>query len=158
MSTHVVPNPLLLSGIVFAGANHQQGIGEATGIDASSGILTALEAASLDLESARLVVLSACDTGTGLHHRGQEVQGLRWGFRAAGAKSLVTSLWLSNDAVTRKLMRGFYEALTTKRHAGDLFEGAEALRSAQLARVEREARLKLRKPGTWANFVFSGLY
>ncbi len=120
--------------------------------------MTALEAAGLDLTSARLVVLSACDTGTGLQNRGQEVQGLRWGFRAAGAKSLVTSLWLSNDVVTRKLMSGFYASLVAKTHAGDLFEGAEALRAAQLLRVKSEARLKLRRPGTWANFVFSGLY
>lgn len=157
-SALVVPNPLLLSGIVFAGANRQTSPGGAPDIDGSSGILTALEMAGLDLTSARLVVLSACDTGTGLHNRGQEVQGLRWGVRAAGAKSLVTSLWLSNDVVTRKLMSRFYETLVAKKPAGDLFEGAEALRAAQLSRVESESRLKLRKPSTWANFVFSGLY
>jgi CHAT domain-containing protein len=78
--------------------------------------------------------------------------------RAAVAKSLVTSLWRSNDVVTRKMMRGFYESLVGKAHAGDLFEGAESLRKAQLARVAREQRLKLRIPLTWANFIYSGLY
>lgn len=154
----VDPNPLLLSGIVFAGANDEQGLRSGTRGDESSGILTALEAAGLDLGSARLVVLSACDTGTGLHNRGQEVQGLRWGFRAAGAKSLVTSLWLSNDVVTRKMMREFYQSLVGNTHGGDLFRGAESLRAAQLARVKSEQRLGLRKPGTWSTFVFSGLY
>jgi CHAT domain-containing protein len=70
----------------------------------------------------------------------------------------VTSLWRSNDVVTRKLMRAFYRDLAAKTHAGDLFEGAAALRNAQLERVASEQRLTLRKPLTWANFVFSGLY
>ena len=120
--------------------------------------MTALEAAGLDLSASRLVVLSACDTGTGLHRRGQEVQGLRWGFRAAGARSLVTSLWRSNDVVTRKLMKRFYQQLTANADHGDLFQGPASLRSAQLARIASEARLGINKPLTWANFVFSGLY
>lgn len=157
-SIALAPNPLLLSGIVLAGANTKQRLGADADLEASSGILTALEAAGLDLSSSRLVVLSACDTGVGLQHRGQEVQGLRWGFRAAGAKSLVTSLWRSNDVVTRKLMRSFYASLVASTHEADLFEGAAALRSAQLERVASEQRLMLRKPLTWANFVFSGLY
>ncbi|MCP5039706.1 MAG: CHAT domain-containing protein, partial [bacterium] len=157
-SLPVVPNPLLLSGIVLAGANDAKPVGADAREEEASGILTALEAAGLDLSASRLVVLSACDTGTGLHRRGQEVQGLRWGFRAAGAKSLVTSLWRSNDVVTRKLMVSFYRQLVSKTHRGDLFEGPESLRSAQLARISSEARLGLKKPLTWANFVFSGLY
>ena len=156
--TPIAPNPLLLSGIVFAGANGGQRIAEEAKGELTSGILTAYEASGLDLSTSRLVVLSACDTGTGLHRRGQEVQGLRWGFRAAGAKSLVTSLWRSNDIVTRKLMRRLYESLAQTGVSKDLFEGAEALRRAQLDRVAREKRLKLKKPLTWANFVFSGLY
>ncbi len=152
----VVPNPLLLSGIALAGANDP----EATANDGSvGGILTALEASGLDLSAARLVVLSACDTGAGLHHRGQEVQGLRFGFRASGADSLLTSLWRSNDVVTRKLMHDFYSALRTNGASGDdLFQGPRALRAAQLARIESERRLGLTKPLTWANFVFSGVY
>ena len=152
----IVPNPLLLSGIALAGANDPApSAGEAGG----AGILTALEASGLDLSAARLVVLSACDTGAGLHRRGQEVQGLRFGFRASGAQSLLTSLWRSNDAVTRKLMQDFYRALEQPPASGDDgFAGPRALRAAQLARIERERRLGLSRPLTWANFVFSGVY
>jgi CHAT domain-containing protein len=146
-------NPLLLSGIVFAGANRAGRIGSA----AASGILTAYEVAGLDLRPARLVVLSACDTGAGSRERGQEVQGLRWGFRAAGAHALVTSLWRSNDVATRKLMADFYRALEAGGIPNDGFRGAEALRRAQLERVRDERRLELRKPQVWANFVFSGV-
>jgi CHAT domain-containing protein len=149
----IAPNPLLLSGIVLAGAN------QPTRVDAEgqSGILTAYEVASLDLSQAGLVALSACDTGTGLKLRGQEVQGLRWGFRAAGARALVTSLWRSNDVATRRLMAAFYEALAAPQARVDAFRGAEALRRAQLAQIESEQRLGVRRPLLWANFVFSGV-
>jgi CHAT domain-containing protein len=146
-------NPLLLSGIVFAGANRAGRIWS----DRASGILTAHEMAGLDLHEARLVVLSAFDTGAGSRERGQDVQGLRWGFRAAGAHALVTSLWRSNEVATRELMVDFYRALGTGGIPNDGFRGAEALRRAQLERVREERRLELHKPQVWANFVFSGV-
>jgi CHAT domain-containing protein len=146
-------NPLLLSGIVLAGANNPTRID----VEGQGGILTAYEVAGMDLGSAGLVVLSACDTGTGLHLRGQEVQGLRWGFRAAGARALVTSLWRSNDAATRKMMRDFYAALVSDDLADDPLRGAEALRRAQLDQVKDEQRLGVRRPLIWANFIFSGV-
>ena len=138
---------------MFAGANAAGRIGNGE----VSGILTAYEVAGLDLRQARLVVLSACDTGAGSRERGQEIQGLRWGFRAAGARALVTSLWRSNDVATRKLMADFYRALGAGDIPSDGFRGAEALRRAQLERVRDERRLELRKPLVWANFVFSGV-
>jgi CHAT domain-containing protein len=149
----IAPNPLLLSGIAMAGANE----GDRIAAGARSGILTAYEVASLDLRQAGLVVLSACDTGTGLRQRGHEVQGLRWGFRAAGARALVTSLWLSNDVATRELMRAFYTALAAEADPEDPFRGAEALRQAQLAQIRTERLIGLVRPLVWANFVFSGV-
>jgi CHAT domain-containing protein len=149
----IAPNPLLLSGIVLAGANRPTRV-ESEG---ESGILTAYEVAGLDLEAADLVVLSACDTGTGLALRGQEVLGLRWGFRAAGAQALVTSLWRSNDAATSRMMRSFYAALISEDLTVDALRGAEALRRAKLAQLASETRLGIRRPLIWANFIFSGV-
>jgi CHAT domain-containing protein len=143
----VEPHPLLLSGLVFAGANRAP----------DQGILTAYEVAGLDLRRARLVVLSACDTGAGVRRRGQEVQGLRWGFREAGVQALLTSLWRSNDAVTRRLMERFYRELASPDLPSDGFRAAEALRRAQLERVADDARLGLPRPRWWANFVVSGV-
>ena len=150
-SAPIDPDPLLRSGIVLAGANKTARVGE------GGGILTSYEIARLDLGTARLVVLSACDTGTGSERRGQEVQGLRWAFRAAGAHALVTSVWTSNDAVTRELMHDFYAALGSSGAPGGVMRGAQALRHAQLARVEDDRRLGVRRPLLWANFVFSGV-
>jgi CHAT domain-containing protein len=149
----IAPNPLLLSGIVLAGANRPTRVES----EAESGILTAYEVAGLDLQAADLVVLSACDTGTGLALRGQEVLGLRWGFRAAGAQALVTSLWRSNDAATSRMMRSFYAALVSEELKSDALRGAEALRRAKLVQLESETRLGIRRPLIWANFIFSGV-
>jgi CHAT domain-containing protein len=149
----ISPNPLLLSGIVLAGANRPDRV-EAEG---ESGILTAYEVAGLNMRSADLVVLSACDTGTGLALRGQEIQGLRWGFRAAGARALVTSLWRSNDAATRRMMKSFYESLVSAELETDALRGAEALRRAKLEQLASETRLGIRRPLIWANFIFSGV-
>ena len=114
-------NPLLRSGIVLAGVNQQQsGSGE-------DGVLTALEAAGLDLWGTQLVVLSACETGLGEVRNGVGVYGLRRALVLAGSETQVMSLWSVNDESTRDLMVGFYKRL----QAG---EGrAEALRNVQLA-------------------------
>jgi len=80
------------------------------------------------LDAGRLVVLSACESGTG--HRpestGEEYLGLPAGFILAGAKTVVGSLWPVFDPPTALLMVKFYQ---------NLFEGAgiaAALRQAQL--------------------------
>jgi CHAT domain-containing protein len=91
---------LLRSGIAFAGANKRQ-----SGED--DGILTAFEAAALDLWGTKLVVLSACDTGNGEVKNGEGVFGLRRALVLAGAETQVSSLWKADDKVTRKMMERF---------------------------------------------------
>jgi CHAT domain-containing protein len=147
-------NPGLLSGVVFAGVNR----GDPTHADA---ILTATEAAELDLRKAELVVLSACDTGRGRVAGGEGVLGLQRAFQLAGAGAVVASLWKVDDTVTHRLMREFYR---------NLWEGrlpkAEALRQAQLTLLREGATRGVRPPGEesagptppyfWAAFVLSG--
>src|SRR5206468_6839087 len=96
-------NPLLRSGLALAGANN--------GIPSGSGVLTALEAAGLDLWGTKLVVLSACDTGVGEVKAGDGVYGLRRALVLAGAESQVMSLWAVSDRSTRDLVVGYYQAL-----------------------------------------------
>jgi CHAT domain-containing protein len=101
----------------------------------NDGLLTAQQAAVLNLDHTWLVVLSACDTGAGEAQNGEGVIGLRRGFAEAGAQNLLMTLWTAADAETAELMQAFYrEALRT----GDA-PGA-------LARVQRvsleEARRK----------------
>lgn len=134
-------NPLLRSGLAFAGANLR------TVENGEDGILTALEASGLDLWGTKLVVLSACDTGLGQVENGEGVYGLRRAFVLAGAESLVMSLWSVNDYSTRRLMVDYYKNL--KRGMGR----GSALRQVQLNMLKRNPRLH---PFYWANFIQSG--
>jgi len=65
------------------------------------------------LARGRLVVLSACESGTGFAPGsvGEEYLGLPAGFILAGAKSVVGSLWSVSDWPTALLMVAFYRRL-----------------------------------------------
>ncbi len=60
---------------------------------------------------ARLVTLSACETGLSKVLTGDEILGLARGFLSAGAQSLLLSLWTVNDKATTALMKDFYANL-----------------------------------------------
>ncbi len=135
-----IENPLLRSGLALAGANLPRG-----GND--DGILTALEAANLDLWGTRLVALSACDTGVGVVRNGEGVYGLRRAFFLAGAETLVMSLWPVSDVITREMMSGYYAGLKQ-----GLGRGA-ALRRMQVQMLKRPGRAH---PFYWASFIQAG--
>ena len=99
-------NPLLLSGLAFAGAN----LRAAAGADEDDGILTAEEVAGLDLTGVEWAVLSACDTGLGVIRAGEGVLGLRRAFQTAGARTVIMSVWSVEDRATRQWMRALYQA------------------------------------------------
>ncbi len=139
-SSFPIEQPLLRSGLAFAGANRQ-------GAGGDDGILTALEASGLDLWGTELVVLSACETGLGDVTEGEGVYGLRRSLIIAGARSQVMSLWKVDDEATRDLMVDFYRKLSAGQGR------AEALQSAQLAMLQTPARSH---PFYWASFIPSG--
>jgi CHAT domain-containing protein len=111
------------------------------------------------------VVLSACETGLGKAAGGEGLLGLQRAFQAAGARSVIASLWGVSDRATQALMSDFYriawdpEAIVSR---------AEALQRAQLALLN-EGRLRgvgkdaekiaggtRLPPFYWAAFVLSG--
>jgi CHAT domain-containing protein len=98
-------SPLVLSGLVLAGAN-------LPGRD--DGILTAEAFAGLDLSKLDLAVLSACETGLGDVAGGEGVYGLQRAFHLAGTRTVVASLWKVDDEATAVLMRLFYRNLWQK--------------------------------------------
>jgi CHAT domain-containing protein/tetratricopeptide (TPR) repeat protein len=98
-------NPLLLSGLALAGANHRNAAGE----DEDDGIITAEEIASLDLSGTDWAVLSACDTGGGELKAGEGVFGLRRAFQIAGVNTVIMSLWPVEDEMTRQWMKILYQ-------------------------------------------------
>ena len=102
---------LTRSGLLMAGANNAL-MGLELPEDVDNGILTAKEIAGLDLRGMDMVVLSACQTGLG-EITGDGVFGLQRGFKKAGAKSLLMSLWKVEDNATQLLMTRFYANLIT---------------------------------------------
>jgi CHAT domain-containing protein len=139
-ATARIDNPLLRSGLAFAGANLPRTSGD-------DGILTALEAANLNLWGTKLVTLSACDTGIGVVRNGEGVYGLRRAFFLAGGESLVMTLWPVSDLITREMMTGYYAGLKE-----GLGRGA-ALRRMQLQMMKRKGRAH---PFYWASFIQAG--
>ncbi|MDJ1182238.1 CHAT domain-containing protein [Roseofilum casamattae] len=109
----------------------------------SNGYLESREIISLKL-NAELVILSACDTGRG-EITGDGVVGLSRSFIAAGASSIIVSLWQVPDAPTGLLMQKFYQNL----HNG--LDKAQALRQAML-----QTRQEFPNLVNWGAFIFMG--
>ncbi|MEV6304139.1 CHAT domain-containing protein [Actinoplanes sp. NPDC051861] len=130
------------SGLAFAGANAWlAGDPGAT----PEAVLTADRLSVLDLRATEMVVLSACETGLGVTRSAEGVLGLRWACAAAGARSLLISLWKVPDAETREFMEQFYRLLL-----GGMSRSA-ALRATQI-----EQRRRHTDPYFWAAFVLEG--
>ena len=108
------------------------------------GRLEVREVFGLDLH-ARLVVLSACETGLGKLSRGDELVGLQRAFLYAGTPAVVTTLWKVDDRATFELVRAFYTRLES-------MGPVEALRQAQL-----ETMRTFPHPYAWAAFGLTGL-
>ena len=141
-------NPMLLSGLVFAGVNTRRDGASA------DGILTAEEISTLDLRGTELVVLSACETGLGEVTSGEGVLGLQRAFSVAGVRDLVMSLWSVPDATTAELMGGFYGRLLHRREPAS---PEDALRDAQLMILSTNRKNGGHgRPGSWGAFVVAG--
>lgn len=146
----VIEDPMLRSGLFFAGADRaESGTAPAAGL--ADGVLTAYEAAQLNLQGTELVVLSACETGLGKEQNGEGVFGLRRGLQEAGADAVMMSMWSVPDQETRELMTLFYG-----KWLGGL-DKHEALRQAQLEeRTVVRQRYGKDLPYYWGAFVLVG--
>lgn len=104
-----------------------------------------------DLPAARLVILSACETGTGRFQAGEGILNLANGFAYAGAKAMISTLWQVNDRATRQVLQSFYQSLLADQPA------ASALRQAQLAWLDDPSvRASLKSPFFWSGFTYWG--
>jgi tetratricopeptide (TPR) repeat protein len=132
------------SGLLLAGAN-QTLAGRPSSAE-NDGIVTAFEAAALDLRGTDLVVLSACETGLGERSTAGEALGLRRSFHIAGAERVLVSMWSVDDATTTELFRLFYENWLNGKE-----DPYQALRHAA-QKVKRDNP----DPHLWAPFVLYG--
>jgi len=119
-------NPLLLSGLALAGANHR----EAAGPGEEDGILTAEEIAAA----------------------GEGVFGLRRAFQVAGARTLIMSLWSVEDEATREWMKALYQARLEK----GLDTAASVRDASLTVLGRRREAGESTHPFYWAAFVAAG--
>ena len=98
---------------------------------------------------AKLVVLSACNTGQGKILAGEGLMGLSRAFLQAGAGRVICSLWKVDDDATAALMERFY-----KEWERGAVPAATALRRAQ-AHIAKQPQWK--DPEYWAPWVLWGL-
>ena len=94
-------------------------------VESEAARLYASELYNLQLH-ADMVVLSACETGFGEWRRGEGIISLARGFRYAGAKSVISSLWKVEDYSTSELMGLFYK------HLNDGLPKSKALQQAKM--------------------------
>ncbi|GHT14155.1 hypothetical protein AGMMS4956_11480 [Bacteroidia bacterium] len=134
-------NPLLRSGLLFAGANRAWK-NENLIPNIEDGILTAAEIAQLNLSKTKLVVLSACETGLGEVQNSEGVFGLQRAFKLAGVETLVMSLWKVDDNATFRFMTTFYQNLLAGKSKMESFKTAQ-----------QTIREEYKNPYYWAAFV-----
>jgi CHAT domain-containing protein/tetratricopeptide (TPR) repeat protein len=133
-------SPMVMTGLVFAGANRPDTPGR--------GIITGEALVDLDLSGLELAVLSACETGLGDVAGGEGTFGLQRAFHLAGTRDVIASLWKVPDRPTAALMALFYQNLWEK----DL-PPIEALRQAQLTIYRHPERIAELAAGFRGKFV-----
>jgi hypothetical protein len=106
------------------------------------------EVQTLPLAAVDLVTLFACDTERGKLQPGEGVQSFSRAFLAAGARSIVTTLWRVADGPAADFMRLFYTHLARGETK------AESLRAAKLSFLRSGTELAL--PRYWAAFIITG--
>lgn len=136
-----IDNPLSRAALLLAGAAQAALSPDST----QDGLITAREVSSMNLGGTQLVVLSACETGSGSVETGQGVYGMRRAFLIAGAETLVTSLWRVADQETSQLMERYYQNLKTGQG-----------RAAAMQQAAQWMRQKQPHPYYWAPFIVAG--
>jgi|WetSurMetagenome_2_1015567.scaffolds.fasta_scaffold00004_135 CHAT domain-containing protein/Tfp pilus assembly protein PilF len=111
--------------------------------DGEDGRLNVYEVFEMKL-NARLVTLSACETGLGNISQGDELTGLSRAFLFAGSSTVIVSLWSVADEPTAMLMKNFYSYMR-----GHPVQEA-------LAMAQRDVIKLYPQPAYWAPFILIG--
>ncbi|MBL0155096.1 MAG: CHAT domain-containing protein [Chitinophagaceae bacterium] len=101
----------------------------------------------------KLVILSACETGTGQLVRGEGLMSLSRAFAYAGCRDIITSLWKAEDRATAFITAKLHE------HMDENMPMDEALQLSKLELLRsNDIDPRLKSPNYWAHLVFIGDY
>jgi len=104
---------------------------------------------SLSRLNSPMVVLSACNSGTGTLYSGEGLMSLARGFILAGASSVIKTAWEVNDEASSVIIEDFYKYLSKGKQKN------EALRLAKLEYLE-SVTPSLKNPYYWAAYEVLG--
>ncbi len=98
---------------------------------------------------AKMVVLSSCNTGTGILHSGEGILSLARGFVYAGSQSVVMSMWEIEDRSGTEIVKSFYRYLK---------KGATKSNALRKARIDylKNADMLRSHPYFWSSLVVYG--
>jgi CHAT domain-containing protein/Tfp pilus assembly protein PilF len=116
----------------------------------ADGELRSSELSAYKLLLAKLVVLSACETGFETYNKSEGAIGIARTWLALGAPVVVASQWKVDSAPTKDLMIAFHRNRKDKK-----MSSAESLRQAQLGLLSRD---ETKAPSYWAAFSLFGGY
>lgn len=107
----------------------------------------------LNMANTQLVILSACETGSGMLVNSEGIMSLSRAFAYAGCPSVITSLWKADDASTAFITGRMHVYLSAGRSI-DL-----ALQQAKIDYLESNSTdLRFKTPAFWAHLVLAGDY
>ena len=135
-------NSSLLSGFVLAENEKTRRVEDS--------ILANHEIVSERLSRAKLIVLSACETGAENFYNGEGMTGAARAFLAIGAPLVVASQWKVDSDAASEIMTSFHRYRVIEK-----LTSAEALRRAQIDMLEGANR-RFQNPYYWAGFVALG--
>jgi CHAT domain-containing protein len=134
------------SGIALAGANRLlNDAAKAAGLD---GIVFGYEIEAMDLTDTELVVVSSCDSGSGVADENEGIYSLVRAFRLAGATMSLVTLRPVDDDLTAQFMEEFYSAWLSDGQSGPADALARVKRSWAASRDRRRSN-----PRSWAPFL-----
>lgn len=135
------PDSPLRSRLILAKASNAKDIG-----------LTNLELLASRNSKARLVILSACQTGVEGYYGGEGLMGLSRTFLALGTPLVIASAWKVETEATSRLMQDFH-----RHRVGQKMSSVAALRATQLDMM-RDTANGYNSPYYWAAFSAFGGY
>ncbi len=98
---------------------------------------------------AKMVMLSSCNTGSGVLHSGEGILSLARGFIYSGSRSVVMSMWEIDDRSGAEIVKSYYRYL--KRGVSK----SNALRKARISYLENSDMLRSH-PYFWSSLVIYG--
>ncbi|HPG11957.1 MAG TPA: CHAT domain-containing protein [Chitinophagaceae bacterium] len=115
--------------------------------------LYAGEIYNLQAGATKLVILSACETGSGKLVKGEGLMSLSRAFAYAGCPNIITSLWKAEDKTTAFLGRRLHHYLDEK------VSFDQALQHAKIDLLKsKEIDPSFKTPDFWSHLVFIGEY